>query len=144
MNKQLPDKASDLIDLALDDLEKCEKDPRYKIDMKEWHTLYGQTCLVCLAGSVMAQTLQVQLDFTFCENRLDKNTEEKLDGLDWFRTGGIEAGLQSIFGYRETFSDIEDKALKKRITNITQYKENPSQFKQDMRRMAEFLREEGY
>ena len=53
----LPDKPSELIRLALSDLEKCEGDSRYEVDMNEWHvpTQKGHVCYVCLAGSVMAK-----------------------------------------------------------------------------------------
>lgn len=55
-----PDKLSDLIRLALDDLRKCEENPQYTINMHVWyhHSPDNNRCMVCLAGSVMAQTLQ--------------------------------------------------------------------------------------
>jgi hypothetical protein len=57
----LPDKPSDLLQLALDDLELCEKDRNYTIDMSEWHTPSqdeSEKCAVCIAGAVIAKTGQ--------------------------------------------------------------------------------------
>ena len=54
---ELPDKPSELIRLALADLRKCEADPRYLIDMAQWHRpVTSELCHVCLAGAVMART----------------------------------------------------------------------------------------
>jgi hypothetical protein len=33
----LPEKLSDCLELALRDLEACEQDPAYEVDMKFWH-----------------------------------------------------------------------------------------------------------
>jgi len=59
MNK-LPDKYSDLIELAIKDIQLCKKDKRYKIDMSLWH-FYNpaqRVCFVCLSGSMLAKTLE--------------------------------------------------------------------------------------
>lgn len=58
-------KASELIELALSDLLKIERDPRYEINMSVWHsgsldTAAGASpCYVCLAGSVLAKTFRI-------------------------------------------------------------------------------------
>jgi len=56
---ELPHKRSELIRLAVADLEKCEHDSRFIIDMSCWIISTRDTCAVCLAGSVMAQTLNM-------------------------------------------------------------------------------------
>lgn len=60
----LPDKPSELIDLALRDLADVESDPNYCVEMEvQWHaSLYWYQsgrpkCAVCLAGAVMARSL---------------------------------------------------------------------------------------
>lgn len=55
----LPNKRSELLKLALADLEKCELNPRFRIDMYYWLISGPYHCVVCLAGSVMAQTLNM-------------------------------------------------------------------------------------
>lgn len=57
--KRLPNKPSELLKLALSDMELVEQDPRYKIDMGFWHMPIKNKCVVCLAGSVMAKTLKI-------------------------------------------------------------------------------------
>lgn len=61
---ELPDKLSARIRVAITDVKKCEADPAYELDMSEWHRPFGfgAMCRVCLAGSVMAQTLGVPID----------------------------------------------------------------------------------
>ena len=54
--KKLPNKPSELLKVALTDLELVEGDSKYRVDMRNWHTpQYDKTCEVCLAGSVMAK-----------------------------------------------------------------------------------------
>lgn len=57
----LPNKLSDLLELAVRDVQKCEAEPtRFRIDMGRWHTpLLSGTCAVCMAGAVLAQTIGV-------------------------------------------------------------------------------------
>lgn len=73
---RLPKKPSALILLALDDLAKAERSPRYRVDMGTYHggsenlpqydpatckvtRPKAAPCVVCLAGSVMAFSLNV-------------------------------------------------------------------------------------
>lgn len=58
--KKLSDSPGRLILQALKDLETCENMPdKYVIDMAEWHLPYNGKCYVCLAGSVMSMSLDV-------------------------------------------------------------------------------------
>lgn len=56
----LPEKLSELLTTAINDLEACESADGYTVDMNVWHQWDGghQTCAVCLAGAVMAQSLE--------------------------------------------------------------------------------------
>lgn len=84
---QLPDKKSELIRLAIADLEKCEQDPNYTIDMTRWHEpRYDGVCQVCLAGSVMAKTLNANIRFYLDWVRYGSTTSYKLLFLDDIRT----------------------------------------------------------
>src|SRR6187431_2046651 len=56
----LPNKLSDLLELAVRDAQACEADPRYRLDMSAWHVPDGVgPCRVCMAGAVMAQTIHL-------------------------------------------------------------------------------------
>jgi len=62
----LPSKLGDIIRLAINDLERCESTPGYRVKMAEWHRYVPDEdlCYVSLAGVVMANTLQVPRDVT--------------------------------------------------------------------------------
>jgi hypothetical protein len=57
----LPNKPSELIRVALKDLEEAERDPHYEVEMCTWHRPSSTTgvCTVCLAGSVLAKSCGV-------------------------------------------------------------------------------------
>jgi hypothetical protein len=102
----LPSKPSDLIELALADLRKCEaQSDKYKIKMSEWHLPYafGKKCAVCLAGAVMAQTLGAPVAVTAGPRQYPEN-DPALVALNYLRTGDIyyavhTLGLQIPYGF---------------------------------------------
>lgn len=57
----LPNKLSDLLELAVHDVQKCEAEPkRFVLDMGKWHSPKEDgVCALCMAGAVMAQTMAV-------------------------------------------------------------------------------------
>lgn len=88
----LPDKLSELIMIAINDLKACEKDPDYVIDMSEWHHPVGDKCHVCLAGAVIAKTC----DASRFQRHKPENDElgNKLKALNSIRQGLI---LQAVW-----------------------------------------------
>ena len=128
----LPDKLSDLLELALDDLETTEKDPRYMIDMGEWHTPTNGKCMVCLAGAVMAQTIGVPLSYP-----IPVTNNPKFLALNQVRTGHVGFALDllettSFPGYDPGW-----------FQPIGSYRANPFGFKQTLRDLVLELREKG-
>lgn len=97
---KLPNKLSDLLMLALTDLEQVENDPRYKVSMLHWHEPNGK-CSVCLAGSVMARTLRAPLAEPLAPSDFGSNAQ-KLRALDDVRTGRIRFALFQISGKYST------------------------------------------
>lgn len=89
MSTKLPDKPSELLMLALRDLEITEKDPRYIIEMSTWYELnYNGKCMVCLAGCVVAQELKPEpRSFTIFPEAFDDDTAKKLRLIDTLRVG---------------------------------------------------------
>ncbi len=89
----LPNKLSDILTIALEDLDRVEADPTYSVDMGNWH--YNNTdngrCEVCLAGAVMAKTLGVSSnktrgpEYTSCD--------AKLRAIDSARKGLVHVAL---------------------------------------------------
>lgn len=132
----LPDKPSELIRLALNDLAKCEANPKYKIDMRVWHHSRNGTCSVCLAGSVMAQTLNTS-DFVTLVPSDFREERNKLAGLNEFRCGFIILGLVCLGFHKPEWKHKPDR-------EITPYDEDPVAFVVDMHQLADDLEAEGY
>ena len=131
---KLPNKPSDLIDLAMFDLEQIEKDRRYRVEMSKWHesTVIGgeEICEVCLAGSVMANSLGAIHGREACPQDYDEETAMALDALDCFRLGNVKEGVKWL-GIAP--SRVEDMV-------ITRYERDRRQFRDDMDILANALR----
>ncbi len=148
--QKLPEKLSDLIDLALADLRKVEKDDRYAVDMATWHEPPGASldeeatrCHVCFAGAVMAGTLGtmpnvVVLPSDFTSMGDDPHTARRLLALDSVRNGFVEDALRELGAYSLP-SDVEDHVDVPRYST-----HNPEPFHAAMAELAERLRKEGY
>lgn len=128
--KPLPDKPSELIRLALADLEECEKDPRYAIGMVRWHAPEDGRCVVCLAGAVMAKSLDAPID----QFVVPEDDQKALYALDEFRVGNI---LQALLYMGYPSSPIENYRF------INRYGTDRDVFKSDMRTLAEDLEKAG-
>lgn len=120
--KKLPNKPSELIRLAVSDIQKVAKDPKYGIYMGTWHWKDNDgKCYVCLAGAVLAKTLKISrrksIDpFTLTHPILGlipapksrARLARQLIALNSFREGNVRSGLQTL-GYDlsvyDTFRD---------------------------------------
>lgn len=135
---QLPKLASDLIELALNDLEKCEADPRYQINMGTWHKpIKGSeaVCAVCFAGAVMAQTNMVDINENHNGSALSDADEDRIDALNEFRCGYIREGLDRMgLTINDGVPDDFDAA---------DYRVYPAKFKAEMKALASDLRQAG-
>ena len=132
----LPDKPSELIRIALDDLEACEADPRYEIDMGRWHGAADPTCSVCLAGAVMAQRLRISLDTDASPSSFDPDTDCKLLALNEFRMGYIGSGLD-FMKVPYNFDDISYGGY------VIDYRISPITFKKQLRDISNLLESKG-
>lgn len=100
---KLPEKMSDLIELAVNDAKACEKDPRYELNMSVPHTPIDQCliegeaiCEVCLAGSIIAKTMGANPKKMVYLDNFDKRTSDKLSAVDSFRAGEIELAFEQL------------------------------------------------
>ena len=135
---ELPDKPSELIRLALADLRKCEADPRYVIDMAEWHRpVTSELCSVCLAGSVMARSLGRDIWIDLVPSTFESDTRNKLHALDYFRSGHVGLALATMKAPEEIISRIEFDR------KITPYDSSVMRFYKDMARLADDLEKAG-
>ena len=129
----LPDKLSDLIDLALVCLIKCERSPKYKIDMSKWHQAPPKgPCYVCLAGSVMAKELGYNIGRVV--DWPSGYEKSKLLALDNVRKGNIKQALRGAFRTRTNIYNHE---------RAQSYSKNPGKFKRNLRKLARDLRADG-
>lgn len=98
MTKTLPEKMSDLIRVALKDMALCEADPCYAIHMMDWHTPSKGVCKVCLAGAVMAKTLEVSVEGRFVPSYFKETPDNrhKLYALNDLRIGDVEGAMRSM------------------------------------------------
>ena len=139
MKPRLPTKPSELLTVALNDLIKTEDDPRYIVDMYTWHepiqalTVNDDRCSVCLAGSVMAQSLEADpLLAVAPADFFDSETRQQLRALDYFQQGETVFALGFLGDYRP-FPRCRPMP----------YAESPEQFKKDMWQLVADLQEVG-
>ena len=131
MTNTLPDTLSALIRVGLVDLHKCEKDDKYIINMDDWHNPYEDgTCAVCLAGSVMAKTLNTNVNERMVPvGTQDGVIEAKLYALDNARTGCVDRAL----GHMALYTTYKYDRL------IVDYEDDPVLFREQMSQLADDL-----
>ncbi len=136
--KELPPKNEpwNLIRSALADMEEQEKQPQVVIDMSDWHMYNKDTevCELCLAGCVMQSRFEIELLKTTHYSVFDPENMDKFMALNYFVYGRTKTAL-SYLGYLGIDSKIID-------VNIVSYRDNPTQFKQEMLGLADLLEKE--
>lgn len=142
---KLPTTPSALIRLALQDLEACEKDARYYIHMGWWHSpsatdnsVEKSGCAVCAAGAIMARTLGCSPDQDLLPDGFDQEVRDALLAVDSLRVGDT----RWAFEYLGIDVDFEEVGLLG--FEITDYSQDPDQFKADMREYAQHLESRGF
>ena len=100
---KLPDDLGSLLRLSLNDLIELVGNTDYKIDVVEWHRpiYYNgnfQFCEVCLAGSVLANTLEIDKELNFYHCVFDTETERKLLAIELCRAGEICNAVATFYG----------------------------------------------
>lgn len=147
MEKRLPELPSDLIKVALGDIERVEADSRYRINMGVWHSPIGymiarSQCEVCFAGAVIAKTLVDETIGPYrqaspsCFSAYNRN---RLVALDFFRLGRVYEGACEM-GYQTAIRESEETWDDRTITS---YYKDPSSFKRCMHKMANDLKKAG-
>ena len=130
-------KPSELLELALNDLELCEKDPRYRIDMSDWHltlTPHG-VCSVCLAGAMLAKSTDWPIDETydlFCGEH-----DTQVEAVDMLRNGSIGRALLHL-GVISYGDEVPDGLSDVWVPNYTF---QPEVFKARLRSIVQLLQE---
>lgn len=133
--KTLPKVPSELITLALNDLELVEKDERYEVNMEVYHYPSDGKCLVCLAGAVMAKSLEVPPETNYLS--YSEPNYKQLNALDYFRAGALHAGLYCLNFGRSTWGRFKE------CVHMPSYVSSPALFKSEMRDMAAQFKKAG-
>ncbi len=96
----LPKKLSELLRVAVEDVIKTEKDPRFRLDMSVFFIGKDRgSCRVCMAGAVMAQRLECDPSAVITPDHFDDDTDNALRAIDHMRTGGFDLAA-SVLGVR--------------------------------------------
>jgi len=137
---KLPNKASELIRVAIADLRKVEKSKAYEVNMAIWHSgVYKSICDVCFAGAVMAKTLKTNIKEYYSPDCFADKTSCKLEALNQFRLGYCRDAFDYLSeSYKSNHPwDFIDIDLFNR--NIKSYYVSPTRFKKDMLNLAQDL-----
>lgn len=133
--EKLPNKLSELIRVALADLELVEGDPRYQVHMQRWHRpMFSKNiCQVCLAGSVMAKTFEAPADEF--KTYGDYTEGYKLLALDFVRSGHLHDGLRYM-------NCIGFQGLPEKV-DVPEYDEDSEGFKEALLYIVKILESTG-
>lgn len=85
-----------LLEVALEDVERCRNDKRYKLDMGTWHRKWDTKCSVCLAGSVLTNWVKPNSHIRYDNH--PTAVKCRLSAIDYIRTTGTEVALQVLHG----------------------------------------------
>ena len=104
------DKISWVLRTAADDLEELANDGRYTIDMDVYHDKYSDgMCHICMAGAVMASTLECNIDDDMFPQYFTDEIKKALRALDAFRDGNPRSAFNVINGTKLNYFDFEAK-----------------------------------
>lgn len=139
----LPDKLSDVLELAIKDLEEVEKlEDKYRIDMGSWHVANSH-CAVCLGGSLIARSGNADPTMILSPDIFDTKTSNKIQAMDHCRVHDFNTALQ-LFGELNYTKRREVSTAVRECIEFVSYERSPTEFKNNMRIAAKQLREMGY
>lgn len=165
VKQKAPEKLSQAIFMALNDLALVENDKRYFVNMSFWHTPAGgdmeivadDVCAVCLAGAVLAKTCKVSSAAYISPYDLSSEWRRSLLAVDRVRIGNVAAALQTFMGnvdiydcneicdpYGDSFIGGDLSYPDSRFPAPVDYKKDPQLFKEQMLEIACMLEVGGY
>jgi len=148
--KALPNKLGELMRVALVDEAKAHRSPKYRVNMRDWHVPARHArhqCDVCLAGAVMAFSLDGSPEHHLEPWEFDQDVEKKMMALDSVRKGSIMDALIEMgsLGLNPTSIEVEDfeeKLLASglvRNEKVTGHRTDRLQWRKDMIRIMRGL-----
>ena len=129
---------SELLEMAIIDLEHVEQDPHYIVDMNSWHEARDDQCAVCIAGAVMAMSMNCSPTAEILiPKQFPYEYENCLMFLNFCRLGAIQKAL-SCLGY-----EVEAMKYYNNSMTIPLYSVSPIRFKDKMRNLVIEFRSRG-
>lgn len=101
-NVVLPNKLSDLLQLALDDARELSKDPHIRLDASAWIQYLNPICEVCLGGCVLVRTLQIPINSNilgfgaFDNFGISEENKKKIRAIDYLRQGDLVKACEML------------------------------------------------
>jgi len=143
IDARMPDKISDCIMIALEDLAKVEKDKRYKVDMNFFHAVSHEgNCSVCFAGACMAAEVN-DPSATLGTHRFNRHDAIRFQALDAIRQHDWDMMFHRLGAWFESWD--ARIALDEHFPDYRpQYAEDKAGFKQNMETVAAILAEHGF
>ena len=161
LEANLPDKLSDVILLALEDLRKVERSKKYNVNMGNWHDPNG-ACSVCFAGALISQSDEATPEKHLEPDDFEPEDEIKFYALNHLRCYEFEDMLDVIGGSfcnnQETailaalyyqFDIIKEDNIAswgfgfRQTDHLPEYHHHKAGFKQNMETVAAILQEHG-
>ena len=147
----LPATLGELLELAIDDLERAERDPGYIISLEQaWHHAVADGCAVCMAGAVMAISLKAERRVRLEPRDFNEITKRKLLAINAMRVGDITLALDYVNpdNSAEQWSKARDLSTNpfdgdERDGSQEAYEAGPEDFKARFRQLAAKLKEAG-
>lgn len=141
---KLAAKPSAAIRQAIADLKAVEKDPRYRIEMDDYHApRFGNNdtklCEVCFAGATIARAGNSP-EIEIGPYNFDEKIRNKLMALDHFRSGSIVEGLE-LWGVKKIPMILVNSDCAE--VEVTHYDTDAVAFKKEMAEMADNLEDLG-
>lgn len=166
LQNKLPEKLSDCLTVALGDMDKCYKSNKFVVDMAEYFSIKRSTaearitaitpCSVCLAGGVIAKTINGKDLEKYDEmgpstlhsmGFITEDDKKRLYALDKLRQGAIYAALEELGSDAQNLEldysfEIGSPDFKQGMGygNENEYKE----FRQDLFALRDYLAKEGF
>ena len=131
-------KLSDLLEIAQHDLKQIEKDDKYSVYMGTWHHPGIKRCSVCMAGAVMAVSLETPHDtkvFPFDRSHFSLWSWCKLEAINHARSGDISDALLAL--------NISSTVPKGFDRSLIPYMESRTDFHISIKVLIKDLRAEG-
>lgn len=137
-------KLSRCITMMLEDIEHCEKNPRYKIGVGKWHRPGEGVCSIFMAGTIMAKTMGVDAMLDAHPSDFEREERNRFFALDGVAFGEVRDALAHMEEKPSGWANHNSYLSLPKKIKVAEYCHDPEQWKADMRRIRDMLRKVGF